>query len=430
MIVFYIVVAMLIIAALMFVLPPLLTRTSQQGAIARDDLNVSVYRDQLVELEQDLLNDVISQDQYEQSKQDIERRLLEDVSGAGSSAVPNVVTHGDSLGGNSRRERLPAIVIALATPILAISIYAWLGTPTAITGSEPIEIEESMSREEVSDQINRMVTQLSTRLEKDPSDGTGWAMLGRSYFALQRFNDATMAFEKAVALVKTDAQLYADFADALAMATGESLDGRPSELIAMALQVDPRNQKALWLAGTAAYEAADFAASLGYWQTLYQMMRPGSESAQAMERNIAEARSLLESQGGVEALAALPDRVKSSSTDGAKQVTGTVRISAKLAAQVVAGDTLFVFAQAPEGPRMPLAVVRATAAELPLSFVLDDSLAMMPNMSVSRFDEIIVTARISKSGTAAAQSGDLEGFSGRIKTGSTDVEVMIDHVIP
>ena len=317
--VFYIVVAMLIIAALMFVLPPLLSRTRQQGAIARDDLNVSVYRDQLVELEQDLLNDVISQDQYEQSKQDIERRLLEDVSGAGTAAVSNVVSHSDSLGYNTKHGRTPAIVIALAVPIMAISIYAWLGTPSAMTGSEPIEIEESMSREEVSDQINRMVTQLSTRLEKDPSDGNGWAMLGRSYFALQRFSDASMAFEKAVALVKNDAQLYADFADALAMSTGESLDGRPGELIAMALQIDPRHQKSLWLAGTAAYERADFAAALGYWQTLYQGMRPGSEGAQAMQNNIAEARSLLESQGGPDALAALAalPKAQSSTSDAA-----------------------------------------------------------------------------------------------------------------
>ncbi len=428
--IFYLVAVMLVIAALLFIVPPLVQRDRGAGSVRRSDLNVSVYRDQLDELEKDLANDVISQAQYEQSRQEIEQRLLEDVNGTDA---------GDSQGqgGNGRSNRNVAIVVGIALPLFAFGMYGWRGTPDAIDNTAPIQLTEGMTQEQVADQINRMVTRLASRLEEAPNDAEGWAMLARSYFALQRFDDAVTAFENATALRQDDAQLYADFADAIAMAGDESLEGRPMALIRKALEIDPDNQKALWLSGTAAYERADFAEALKYWQKLYQLMPPGSEGATVMENNIAEARALMENRESNGAGAA-SDMVSRSTTGSSaddsnasgKKISGVVRITPSLAGQVSASDTVFVFAQAPDGPRMPLAVLRNSARDLPLSFELDDSMAMMPQMSLSRFDEVVITARVSKSGNAQAQSGDLEGRTAKVRTGSSGVEVVIDRVTP
>ncbi|MBI5449754.1 MAG: c-type cytochrome biogenesis protein CcmI [Gammaproteobacteria bacterium] len=432
MMVFYIVAALLVIAAWLFIVPPLLGRGPKTAAAARDELNVSVYRDQLSELERDKANDVLAEEPYQQSRREIEQRLLEDV----AAPLPGGVPAGLPV---ARPSRATAIVVALSVPLLAVGLYLWRGTPGAITNSAPIQITGNMSQQQVADQINRMVAQLATKLEQNPNDAEGWAMLARSYFALQRFSDAVTAFDKAVALQPGNAQMYADFADAMAMASGQSLEGQPMELIKQALQIDPNNEKALWLAGTAAYERSDFATALEHWHTLSQLMAPGSEGATVMQQNIAEARSMIEKRDGKKALAALDARLgvkagAGSSTpaasSGGASVSGMVRVMPQLAGKLAPGDSVFIFAQAPNGPRVPLAVWRGQASQLPVQFTLDESMAMMPQMSLARFDQVIVSARVSKSGNAQPQSGDLEGRTGVVRTGSRDIEVVIDRVVP
>jgi cytochrome c-type biogenesis protein CcmH len=282
-------------------------------------------------------------------------------------------------------------------------------------------------------QIGQMVTRLEQRLASQPDDAEGWAMLGRSYLVLERFDDARKALEKAVALNLQTPDLLVDYADALAMESGQSLEGRPLQLINQALAQDPNNHKGLWLAGTAAYERADYKGALAYWRRLYALVPKDSEAARAMEGNIAEAENLL--GGGAGAAAAPQEDVASAApataAAGSATVKGTVRLDQALRARVKDSDTVFVFAQATSGPRMPLAVLRAQVKDLPLQYTLDDSMAMNAAMNLSSVPEVLVVARVSKGGSAMPQSGDLQGRSGPVRTAAAaPVDIVISEVVP
>jgi len=424
--VFWIVVVLLILAALLFILPPLLYQASDYKAIAHHSLNIAVYQDQLAELERDLENDVITSEQFEQARLELERRLLEDVP----------ADNGDVLAkGPQKSSKAAAIIVGIAVPAFAVGLYQWLGTPeslspAAISSVDGAGASMDANPSDMSDQINAMVAQLAQRLKDNPVDPEGWAMLGRSYLVLERLDDAVTAYENAVALASDNPDLLVDYADALAMAGDErSLEGRPLELIQQALALDPDNQKGLWLAGTAAYEKADFEQALEYWRKLYQMLPKDSEDARVMQSNINEAEGLLAGRANI-AAGDSPDQDISQDNNQHSQITGVVKLDGKLAKQVNDTDTVFVFARAAAGPRMPLAVIRAQIKDLPLDFSLDDSMAINPAMTISQFPEVIVVARVSKSGNATPQSGDIQGMSDVLRVGKDEAEVVMNEVIP
>ncbi len=429
MIIFWIVAALLTVAALLFLLPPLLQSRQQQDevVIEQDALNVSIYKDQIIELEQDLLNDVITEDQFEQGKQELEHRLLEDVSAEPGKPRDKTIT------GVSK---ITAGIVTTVVIASSLSLYMSLGKPALVApASETMapKVADEMTPQEMTDQIAMMVSQLSARLEEDPSDVQGWAMLGRSYYALSRYGDAVAAFSKAVSIVDNDAQLLTDYADAMAMSSGEqTLEGRPMELIMRALNLDPDNQKALWLAGTAAYERADFESALIYWRRILATLDPNSQTAQTMAGNIAETEQLLMAQRANGNGAAAPSSTAATAataSDGAK-ISGVVTVSQSLAAEVLPTDTVYIFARAMQGPRMPLAILKTEAGKMPIEFTLDDSMAMDASMNLSTTSEVVVTARISRSGDATPQSGDMQGRLQNVKIGATGIEIVIDEVLP
>jgi cytochrome c-type biogenesis protein CcmH len=260
-----------------------------------------------------------------------------------------------------------------------------------------------------------MVERLAERLRANPEDAAGWAMLGRSYQATGRFAEATAAFaEAAKRTAPDDAQLLADYADALAMKQGRSLAGEPEKLVARALAADPDNLKALALAGTIAFERKDYAGALRHWERMARNAPPGSDAARMAEANVAQARSLA---GGGAPAAAAP----------AAALRGVVRLSPQLAGKVAPTDTVFIYARAAEGSRMPLAILRKEARELPVTFALDDSMAMNPQARLSSVQRVIVAARVSKSGQAAPRPGDLEGQSNSVAPTAQRVDVVIDR---
>jgi len=426
MIVFGVIAGLLVLTALLLIVPPLIGRGrhGHAGGVHRE-LNLNLFREALVELERDLEAGTIAQDQYEISRKELESRLLEEV--GHETEMPAQAVAGSG--------RVSAIVVALLIPVFAIGMYVYQGTPQAIN-------PEQMSRQSAADtqspegmtaRIQAMVATLADKLKKNPDDAAGWTMLGRSYIVLERFEDARAALEKAASLNQNDPQLLADLADSLAMTSGESLRGKPQELILRALALDPNNQKALWLAGTAAYEQSDYPQALKYWRKLYKMLPEGSETAQTMAGNIAEAQSLLEGLDPSQLMSnePAPQATMSASNSGpAASVTGRVSLSSALRSKVRDDDTVFIFAKAVQGPPMPLAVQRAKVSDLPVDFKLDDSMAMSPQMTLSQFPQVVVMARVSRSGNAMPQSGDLQGSSRAVAVGSKVPEIMIDQVIP
>ncbi len=423
--VFVVAALLLVVVALVFVIPPLMQKGQSRGREERNELNVSVYRDQLAELERDMQNDIIDRGKYEQGRLELEKRLLEDVeeNGEGGQGIVNQ----DAL---SKPSRLPAILVGIFIPVFAIGAYMILGSPIALNPVQPARITPDMSKSEIADQINLMVAQLAKRLESDPTDAEGWAMLGRSLIALERFDEALVALENATRLNDSDAQLFADYADAVAMSGGQSLEGRPLELINRALELDPNNEKALWLAGTAAYERADFKEALKVWKRLYELVPKDSQAARSMESNIAEVEALLAGRNPQDSVATPPAIVEESgSQQGIEKLDGVVKLDNALQDKVNSSDTVFIFARAPQGPRLPLAIIRAQVKDLPLQYTLDDSTAIDPAMKLSMFSQVEVVARISRSGDATPKSGDLQGSSGIVGAGSM-ADILVNEVIP
>lgn len=432
MMIFFVVAALLIAAALLFIVPALWRRHGHKG-VQRDRSNLEIYKDQLIELDTDLGNATISQEQFEQGRVELERRLLEEVAAPAVAAPP--------LRDDAEAGRGAAVAIALFIPLLAALIYLIQGSPEAISpqkkGAVTAAADGGNGNGEghpvTMDQIETMVTELANRLESNPTDAEGWMMLGRSYAALSRYAESAAAFERAVALVPENADLLVDYADALAMSTGESLDGKPMQLITRALAIDPNNQKGLWLTGTAAYDRGDYNGAIVQWEKLLSVLQPDSQEAQAMVSNIAEARSLIARAGGVAPPSAttIPSEATQAPANAAARIEGTVTIKPELAAKLAPGDTVFIFARARQGPPMPLAVMRAQVKDLPLRFHLDDSMAVAPMAPrLSSVEQVEVGARISKSGEARAQSGDMQGVVGPVRLGSADVAVVIDSVVP
>jgi cytochrome c-type biogenesis protein CcmH len=227
-----------------------------------------------------------------------------------------------------------------------------------------------------------------------------------------RFAEAAAAFAEAARRSPRDAQLLADYADALAMKQGRKVAGEPEKLVARALALDPNNLKALALSGTAAFEKSDYAAALRYWERMGQLAPPGSPAAQAAAEGVVAARGRVASGPG-------------------PAVSGTVRVSPGLAGKVAPTDIVFIYARATGAkPGLPLAVLRREARELPIRFVLDDSMAVNPQAGISSATQLVVLARISHSGQVARQPGDLEGQSRAVAPTARGVDVLIDRQVP
>jgi cytochrome c-type biogenesis protein CcmH len=290
MLTFWIVVALFILFALWFVLPPLVQKADDDKGDDRRAANVLIYKDQFKEMEADVKNGLMSAEQYQQDKEELERRLLEDVNqpdSHSSSAVPST--------------RKFAYVVGMAIPIGVIALYFVVGNPKALSPSLPTAEMASPATQQdgpMSDQqIAANVDKLAKRLEQNPNDAQGWLMLARSYTSMERFSDAASAYERATALNGNDAGIWADYAEALAMSNGQRLAGKPTEAINRALQIDPKNQKALALAGSAAFEASDYQKAVDYWQKLLPLLPPGSDIAQTVTDEIAKAKKLAGDKG-------------------------------------------------------------------------------------------------------------------------------------
>jgi cytochrome c-type biogenesis protein CcmH len=286
-------------------------------------------------------------------------------------------------------------------------------------------------------QIAAMLDTLAQRLKSRPDDAQGWVLLARSYQALGRFPEAADAYAHADALIPDNATLLADYADALAMTQGHKLAGKPAALAQRALTIDPNHQKALALAATAALEARDVDGALVYWRRLLAQFPQTSDDAKQITAIIAEIESVKrEGKGSPAAGSKSPQRAESASAaapatpPAGATIAARVDISPALAARVALTDTVFIFARAVDGSRMPLAVLRVSARELPKEFTLDDSMGMAPGAKLSGAAAVIVEARISKSGNALPQSGDFSGTSAPVKPGAARVKVTIDQVVP
>ncbi len=431
MVTFWIAAAGLVALALGVLLPPLLRHRPAAPAPA-PRANLRILQEHMRQLDAERAAGQLDAAQYQEARADLERRTLEE---EGAAAAPDT---GASPAGTRRAPRT-ALALGLLVPALAVGLYLRFGTPQALQPqAQTARADGEQGHPDIDlPQLNAMVDKLAQRMAQEPNNVEGWTQLGRAFAMLQRFEEARQANQHAIAISPPNAQLLADQADVLAMLQGQTTDGEPDRLIAQALQIDPHNLKALALAGSAAFERGDFNLAAQHWAQALQLAPAGTELANSLESSLAAARH--EAQAGTapprtgerpaQPAAAEPARPAASTPAGAR-ITGTVQLAPELAGRVAPGDTLFVFARAAEGPRMPLAIVRTTAQALPLSFTLDDSSAMSPQSRLSQYERVVVSARISKSGDALPRSGDLTGQSVPLGNTAQGVRITIDSVQP
>ena len=374
------------------------------GESSRAQLNAAIYREQFAKLEQDLGEGTLSQADYAQAKAELQRRVLEET---------DVADQQSSVVGAPRKTM---IGIALAVPIVAGALYLQIGTPAAM---DPLAMQAAgAGHGQITspEQLEQMVAALAQKMEQEPGNLKGWSMLARSYKAIGRPLDAQKAFERAGSFIDDDPDALASYADVVASNAG-TLAGKPTELIDKALRVDPNHPMSLWLKGTADFEQKKYPQAIATWERLVAMLQPGSDDARMLEGAINDAR----------AKAGLPASVVAAAPAGAN-IKGTVELDPALKARASPDDVVMVIARRP-GTRMPLAVLRTRAAELPLRFTLDDSLSMDPNSRLSSAREIEVEARISRSGLARQEPGDLLSQAQTVKLGADGVALRVAKVV-
>jgi cytochrome c-type biogenesis protein CcmH len=430
---FIVATVIMVVIGLAWLLPPLL-RGGARSKIDRTAVNLGILKDQLAELEVEHARGAIADAQYAATKADLQQRVLEETQAEPAAAeAPRATQTG----------KLTAAVVVLVVPIASAMLYARYGDLSAFN---PLARQGADAAHQFgSDELANMTERLVERLKKEPDNANGWMTLARTYYQMGRFAEASAAFEKLTGLVPDDASLLADYADALAMSQGRKLTGKPMELVNRALKIDPLQWKALAMAGTDAFDRQDYKGAVALWERLAASLPADAPFRQQLAGSITEARSRAGMPAAAMAAAPSPaGRPVEPATKaagpaaGAKQagdavaaaagarVGGTVTLSAELRAKVAPEDSVIIFARAAEGSRMPLALTRVKAKDLPKTFSLDDTMAMSPDMTLSKFGEVIVGARVSKSGSPMPQKGDLEGLSKPVKVGRGDVAVTID----
>ena len=415
---FLIAAALMLATALFFILPTLLRKQSASTVhVQRDALNLEVLRDQLRELNADREAGVIDAAGYENSRRELEQRVAEDVRPGTQTIVAQT------------GKPWTAIGLAILVPVVAAALYFTQGNRD---GLDPSKVVAASSAENITpEQINGMVEKLARRLKDTPDDIEGWTMMARSYAALGRFKESADAYAHLTKLLPQDADMLADYADALAMANNRTMQGEPEKAILRALQLDPKNIKALALSAVADSERHDYSGAVTQWRKIMALAPPDSDLARSVGSNINEALALAgaPAANGATGASGASDTAKANAAPPAAagaQVSGSVELDPALRSQVSDTDTVFIFARAVDGPRFPLAVLRKQVKDLPTTFTLDDSMAMMPNAKLSDFPQVLVGARISKSGSATPGVGDLEGISEPLKPGAKNVKIRIN----
>jgi cytochrome c-type biogenesis protein CcmH len=442
MLTFWIVAALLIVAALAFVLVPLLRGRAVAGPSVRE-ANLAVLRGQRKDIETDVALGLLPKEAREAALAELAARADEDLATAEASAAAP-----------AGKPWIVAAAFAIAAPALAVGLYLWVGVP----GATDPKVMAAATAQPGDHQIEEMVTLLEQKMKERPDDVQGWMLLARSYAATGKMPRALEAYAHLAKIAPQDASVLADYADALALSRGRNLAGEPFELVKRALAADPRHTKALALAGTAMLNSGDFAASLAYWERLQAVVPAGSEDESEVRAIIDDVRGRAAAAGkplpppkpgaaapkalaaapATGAQAALPPSHPPLSAPAApaqagppgKGVSGTVTLSPSLAGKTAATDTLFIYARAETGSRIPLAILRGGAGELPKAFALDDSMGMTPTAKLSTTPSVVIEARVSKAGGAVVQPGDLIGTSKPVAPGAQGVAVVIDRVVP
>lgn len=396
MIIFWVLAAALIVIALVFLLRPL-RLDSKVSDIDRTAQNIVIAKERLNELKLEFEEELISAEEYQQTRQELEQSLLNDVEQ--NSAEAPKVTH------NQSYNRVAQLGLLIFVPVMAVVFYAYLGQPDLIEGTKKQDTAGHTSPEGKTPlgSVEDMVDKLAAKLKQEPDNAEGWFMLARSYMSMNRYQEAVDALEKTNQLVPNNPVIMLRYADALTMLQAGKISGKPFELIKRAIEIAPDDPTGLWLLGMGYEEQGEYKKAISSWNKLLPLLKD--------EQSISEVNTLIsrvKTKAGISTDEAPQTQLSANDEKTISRISVTVNIDPALIKDASPNDLVYIFARAYQGPPMPLAVVRKQVKDLPLEVVLDDSMAMMPTMKLSSFKQVEIVARVSKSGSAKAVSGDLE----------------------
>jgi len=418
----WLVVLLLLLATLLCLIPPLVRRPPTRPSITADANVRAFYLAQREQLQRDLNNGSLSPAARVRAEEELQRDLLQDLALRQSQALP---------AGGQRAGIAAACLLSVLVPVAAVLLYGKLGNPRAAADVTMTRAAEPHA-EDSGDDMALAINALAQRLRATPDDADGWYTLARSYETLGRYTDAVAAYQQVLRLVPGQPAVLADLADALLSANQGVPDANAIAAVAQALAAQPDQPKALALAGMMALRRGDAAEALAHWERLQALLPPDSEAARQIQSNIAQARGMAAGGATAGATASGPPAPAGQSTAATTtpRLSGHARIAESLRGKVQPGDTVFILARPVEGSRMPLAILRMRVSDLPRAFVLDDSNAMSPDATLSRASKVRVEIRVSRSGTAAAQSGDLSGVLPDVAVPADGLELVADTVTP
>jgi cytochrome c-type biogenesis protein CcmH len=387
---FLLVVSVLVLIAFLIVLPPL-WRKHPVAIADQDQRNIAIALQRLAELKEQLQAGALTQELYEEQLAELELALSDDLD------IQSQIKTSQSSG------RWMATVLVFAIPLVAGSLYWTLGNYPSLS-----QVEQAAVVAPELEQMNKMVEGLAERLQKQPDDALGWTMLGRSYKYLQQNDKAVVAFEHAYKLIGDQVEIMLLYADALAFVNDQQLAGKPAELVFKALAMEPDNVTGLWLGGMAKAQTGEFVAAMDLWKKLETLLPPGSEAQQEIQGLMAKLATEIP-EGATQEKPAQQAKAGRTGSQPVASIDVQVSLAPELQKLASPGDTVFIYAQSLSGPKMPLAIVRKQVSELPLTVNLTDAMAMTPTMKLSNFTQVKLLARVSKSGEATQQPGDLIG---------------------
>jgi cytochrome c-type biogenesis protein CcmH len=401
---FIIAAAVITLIALGMLIMPLL-RTRNTVSYERQAQNIHYAKERLEELEAQLKNASISATDYEALKLEIESTLAHDIDIVNNSSDVQVA-------GPRRSNKLAIGLLTVFLPLSAIGFYLIVGTPEAIN-----PVAESRPSQK---QVDDLITDIEKRLEENPNDLEGWQVLSQTYLTLGRYTDAQKGYQRVLTLGGETAFAYASLADATALAAGGQVTEEASEYIQRALTIDPDNRQALWLAGLGAAQSGDQVIAKQHWSRLVPLLDDAPRQQQ-------ELRDIIRDNFGdtpAEQVSAQQAETPKPTAELSAQagLTVTVSLDAEISQLADANDFVFIFARAQQGPPAPLAVKRLRVTDLPTTVTLSDADAMMAPMTLSKFEDVVVSARVSKSGQPIAQAGDLQ--SDIVPTKNTNTETI------
>ncbi|MFP4560936.1 MAG: c-type cytochrome biogenesis protein CcmI [Thiohalorhabdus sp.] len=410
---FWITVAILIVAAALAVIPALLGR-SRASETSYSEANLAVFRDRLAELAAERDRGEITPEEYEQGRAELEREVLREVPGSeDKESAPGPRT---GIGGKT------VVGLLVGLPVVAVSLYFATGRPQLVDEAPPTSLSEREIRSFSQMPPEQRASRLSAFLEEKPRTGEAWVLLGQTYREQGQFGEAVEAYRRARRLLGDEPQLLAHYAEAIALANDRELTGEVTELLDKALEKDPDNTLALWMAGSAAMSRGEGEEAGRLWRRLAAQMPPDNRNFEMLKGYIAQAEGISPEEVSI-------DRPESEASGGPAMKV-RVELAGELREQTEPEDTVFIFARAAQGPPMPVAAVRKPVEELPVEVTLDDSQAMSGDRTLSSQERVVVGARISKGGQPQAQPGDLEGLTDPLSVrDGREVSVTIDQVV-